>query len=81
MLNRVAFLFCKFVSKKNEPLNQQLLRSLTIAVPVNIGTVGYASGEKRSRCIGGALQADEMSARFPHELLCANDNKVWRERG
>src|ERR1017187_2903864 len=22
----------------------------------------------------GALQEDEMSARFPHELLCANDN-------
>jgi hypothetical protein len=29
MMNRVAFLFGKFVSKKNEPLNQQLLRSLT----------------------------------------------------
>jgi len=28
-MNRVAFLFGKFVSKKNEPLNRQLLRSLT----------------------------------------------------
>jgi hypothetical protein len=49
-------------------------QSKTLARDTMIPEIREASWTAPAPWRSGALQADELSATFPHELLCANDN-------